>query len=193
MILTTSALMLAGNTAFAAEQIDKATSGSLLQLPDPGSVPGPRLGEPLSAQTEALLSINVFADGWGLPEGSGSVVQGATLYQAKCLSCHGSNGQGGSAEPLAGAEMGLTDEWPQKTIGTLWPYATTLFDFIRRSMPMTAPGSLSDNETYALSAYLLFLNDIVAEDVELDRISLPQIKMPNADGFINVYEDDRQK
>lgn len=98
---------------------------------------------------------------------------------------------GDSAEPLAGAEMGLTDEWPEKTIGTYWPYATTLFDFTRRSMPMTEPGSLNDNETYALTAYLLYLNNIVAEDAVLNKETLMQVKMPNVDGFINVYEQNK--
>ncbi len=159
-----------------------------------GSVPeGPGLGQPATAEEVAALSINVFPDGNGLPEGSGSVAQGASLYQSRCIVCHGASGLGGSAEPLAGAEMGLTGEWPEKTIGTLWPYATTLFDFTRRSMPMTAPGSLSDDESYALTAYLLYLNGIVDEDTVLNKETLTQVKMPNVDGFINVYEQEKQK
>ena len=89
--------------------------------------------------------------------------------------------------------MGLTGEWPEKTIGTLWPYATTLFDFTRRSMPMTAPGSLSNDEAYALTAYLLYLNGIVDVGVMLNKETLMQVKMPNVDGFINVYEQEKQK
>ena len=154
---------------------------------------GPELGQPATAEEVAALSINVFPDGRGLPEGSGSVAQGASIYQSKCIVCHGAGGLGGSAEPLAGAEMGLTGEWPEKTIGTLWPYATTLFDFTRRSMPMTAPGSLSNEETYAVTAYLLYLNNIVAEDVVLNKETIMQVKMPNADGFINIYEQEKQK
>ena len=153
---------------------------------------GPSLGQPATAEEVAALSINVFPDGRGLPEGSGSVTQGATLYKSKCIVCHGAGGLGGSAEPLAGAEMGLTSEWPEKTIGTLWPHATTLFDFTRRSMPMTAPGSLSNNESYALTAYLLYLNDIVAKDLVLNKETIMQVKMPNADGFINIYEQEKQ-
>lgn len=152
---------------------------------------GPDLGQPATAEEVAALSINVFPDGRGLPEGSGSVSQGASIYQSRCIVCHGANGLGDSAEPLAGAEMGLTDEWPEKTIGTYWPYATTLFDFTRRSMPMTEPGSLNDNETYALTAYLLYLNNIVAEDAVLNKETLMQVKMPNVDGFINVYEQNK--
>jgi len=164
-----------------------------------GSVPegyipeGPGLGQPAMADEVAALSINVFPDGRGLPEGSGSVMRGASIYQSRCIVCHGANGLGGSADPLAGAEMGLTGEWPEKTIGTLWPYATTLFDFTRRSMPMTAPGSLSNDESYALTAYLLYLNGIVDEDVVLNKETLMQVKMPNVDGFINVYEQEKQK
>ncbi len=154
---------------------------------------GPGLGQPATAAEVAALSINVFPDGRGLPDGNGNVTRGADLYQSKCLVCHGAGGLGGSGEPLAGAEMSLTSKWPQKTIGTLWPYATTLFDFIRRSMPMTAPGSLSNDETYALTAYLLYLNGIVADDVVLDKKTLAQVKMPNVDGFINVYEQEKQK
>ena len=149
---------------------------------------GPDLGELATAEEVAALSLNVFPDGTGLPDGEGNVHDGRDLYQAKCLSCHGPNGQGGSADPLAGAVMGLTDEWPEKTIGNYWPHSTTLFDFIRRSMPMEAPGSLRANEIYSLVVYLLYLNGIVSENHTIDQESLPQIKMPNAEGFINLYE-----
>lgn len=149
---------------------------------------GPNLGRSATVAELDAMSINVFPDGRGLPDGQGNVSEGAALYQAQCLACHGTNGLGSSAEPLAGAKMELTDEWPEKTIGTLWPYATTLFDFIRRSMPMTSPGSLSNNDSYALTAYLLFLNGIITEDTTLDKHSLPKIKMPNAEGFIQVYK-----
>jgi S-disulfanyl-L-cysteine oxidoreductase SoxD len=179
-VLAVSILTLIGSV-YAAEDMQK-------MVPE-----GPGLGQPARPEEVAALSINVFPDGTGLPEGSGSVTQGASIYQTSCIVCHGANGSGGSAEPLAGAEMGLTGEWPEKTIGTLWPYATTLFDFTRRSMPMTAPGSLSNDETYALTAYLLYLNAIIAEDAVLDKETLMQVKMPNADGFINIYEQEKQK
>ncbi len=154
---------------------------------------GPELGQTATAEEVVALSINIFPDGRGLPEGSGSVTQGASIYQSKCIVCHGASGSGGSAEPLAGAEMSLTGEWPEKTIGTLWPYATTLFDFTRRSMPMTAPGSLTNEETYALTAYLLYLNNIVAEDAVMNKETILQVKMPNVNGFINIYEQEKQK
>jgi len=179
-ILAISVLMLIGSVV--------ATEDQQFSIPE-----GPQLGQPATAEEVAALSINVFSDGRGLPEGSGSVAQGASIYQSKCIVCHGAGGLGGSAEPLAGAEMGLTGEWPEKTIGTLWPYATTLFDFTRRSMPMTAPGSLNNDEAYALTAYLLYLNGIVDKNLVLNKETLMQVKMPNVDGFINIYEQKKQK
>lgn len=179
-ILALSILILIGSVVVAEDQ------KSLI-------LEGPGLGHPATPEEVAALSINVFPDGRGLPDGSGSVTQGASLYQSKCIVCHGASAYGSSAESLAGAEMGLTDEWPEKTIGTLWPYATTLFDFIRRSMPMTAPGTLSNHETYALTAYLLYLNNIVVEDIVLNKDTLMQVKMPNVDGFIDIYNEEKNK
>lgn len=177
-ILAISVLMLIGSVV--------ATEDQQFSIPE-----GPQLGQPATAEEVAALSINVFSDGRGLPEGSGSVAQGASIYQSKCIVCHGAGGLGGSAEPLAGAKMGLTGEWPEKTIGTLWPYATTLFDFTRRSMPMTAPGSLNNDEVYAVTAYLLYLNGIVDKNLVLNKETLMQVKMPNVDGFINIYEQEK--
>ena len=177
-ILAVSILTLIGSVSTAEDQRS-------------ATLEGPALGQLATPKEVAALSMNVFPDGRGLPDGSGSVTQGASLYQSMCITCHGTGGKGGSAEPLAGAEMGLTGEWPEKTIGTLWPYATTLFDFMRRSMPMTAPGSLTDDETYALTAYLLYLNNIVTEDTVFDKKKLMQVKMPNENGFINIYEQEQ--
>jgi len=148
---------------------------------------GPRLGEPAGrAELSRRLSV-IFPDGRGLPPGQGSASGGKAVYDKHCQSCHGPGGQGASADQLAGARMQLTGEWPEKTIGTYWPYATTLFDFIRRAMPMQAPGSLSDDEVYAVTAYLLFLNGIIAEDEVMDAASLGKVRMPNRDGFIDLY------
>ena len=154
---------------------------------------GPHLGRAASAGEIAHFDINVFPDGTGLPPGSGSVAQGKLIYDRQCLACHGEGGTGSSADPLAGAEMGLTGEWPDQTIGTYWPYATTLFDFNRRSMPMDKPGLLTNDNTYAITAYLLYLNGIIDEETTLDAGTLMQVKMPNRDGFINVWENERQK
>ena len=127
-------------------------------------------------------------DGEGLPAGRGSASEGKVIYEKQCIACHGPKGAGDSADQLAGAQMGLTSEYPEKTIGTYWPYSTTLFDMVRRSMPMTAPGSLSNDQVYAVTAYLLYLNNIIAEEDIMDAETLPQVKMPNRDGFINAYE-----
>lgn len=135
-------------------------------------------------------NLSVFPDGRGLPEGSGDVATGQKLYEQHCLACHATGGAGGSGDRLANAEMGLTDQYPQKTIGNFWPYATTLFDFIRRAKPMGNPGSLTNDEVYALTAYLLHLNELIAEDVVMDAQTLPQVSMPNADGFIDIWAED---
>lgn len=151
---------------------------------------GPKLGKHASSDQISAWQISVKPDGSGLPAGQGTVYEGGIIYKEKCQSCHGPSGQGASADQLAGASMNLTDEWPEKTIGSYWPFATTLFDFNRRSMPMQAPGSLSDNEVYAVTAYLLFLNGIIKEKEVMNAKSLMKVRMPNHDGFINVYKND---
>lgn len=147
---------------------------------------GPGLGTAASPQAIAAWSMTVFPDGRGLPEGRGTAVDGKPVYEKYCASCHGTKAEGGSAEELAGARHGLTDASPDKTIGTYWPYATTLFDFVRRSMPMEAPGSLSNDQLYAVCAYLLYLNGIVHETFELNASTLPRVNMPNREGFVRV-------
>ncbi len=154
---------------------------------------GPQLGQPASREAIARWEIGVMPDGTGLPPGSGTARQGKAIYTQQCLSCHGPDGQGDSADQLAGAQMGLASEYPEQTIGSYWPYATTLFDFNRRSMPMQTPGSLTDDETYAVTAYLLYLNAIINEREIMSAETLPRVKMPNRDGFINVYELESQK
>lgn len=154
---------------------------------------GPKLGRPASPEQIARWQISVMPDGSGLPAGQGSVEQGKIIYVEQCQSCHGPEGQGASADQLAGASMALTDAWPEKTIGTYWPYATTLFDFNRRSMPMQAPGSLSNDEVYAVTAYLLYLNGIIAEKAILNALSLANIRMPNRDGFIDLYKMEKNQ
>ena len=148
----------------------------------------PSLGQEATPEEIAILDISVFPDGEGLPEGEGGVHEGEKIYQSKCISCHGEYGLGNSAEQLAGAEMGLTGEYPEKTIGNYWPYATTLFDFIRRSKPMATPGTLSDNQVYSITAYLLYLNNLIGKDDRMNAVTLVGVKMPNQNGFINIYE-----
>jgi cytochrome c len=146
--------------------------------------PGHGIGTPLTEQELAAWNIDIAPDGRGLPAGSGDVATGAHLFAAKCAACHGAQGQGGLGDPLVGGQGTLTSAKPKRTVGSYWPYATTLFDYIRRAMPYNAPESLSADEVYALSAFLLNQNGIVAADARLDAASLPRVVMPNLQGFV---------
>jgi len=157
------------------------------------STRGPGLGHTISPEEIAMWDISVFPDGEGLPEGVGNVKDGEVIYKNKCIACHGENGLGtATGDQLAGAKMELTSEYPEQTIGSYWPYATTVFDVVRRSMPMTAPGTLTNNEVYAVTAYLLYLNNLIAKDVVMDASTLPKVKMPNEDGFINIFNSEEK-
>lgn len=145
---------------------------------------GPTLGRKLSGADVAELRQTIYPDGSGLPPGRGDVREGARLYAEHCRACHGPEGRGASADELAGGRMSLDSDTPDKVIGTYWPYATTLFDFIARAMPLNAPKTLSADQVYAVSAYLLYLNGLLAEDAALDAASLAAIRMPNRDGFV---------
>ena len=131
--------------------------------------------------------IDVSPDGAGLPAGRGSVREGAAIYAEQCAACHGGKGDGGPMDQLAGGFGTIFDAKPHKTVGSFWPYATTLFDFVRRAMPLDAPQSLTPDQVYAVSAYVLFLNRIVPEDAVLDATTLPKIEMPNRAGFTSAY------
>jgi S-disulfanyl-L-cysteine oxidoreductase SoxD len=133
----------------------------------------------------ASWDITVEPSGAGLPHGSGTAKQGEAVYAAKCQACHGEKAAGGPNEPLVGGIGSLApDKVPVKTVGSYWPYATTLFDYIRRAMPFQESKSLTDDEAYAVSAYILNLNGIVGTNDVLDAQSLPKVRMPNRDGFI---------
>ncbi|MCG3200592.1 MAG: hypothetical protein NFCOHLIN_00448 [Gammaproteobacteria bacterium] len=144
----------------------------------------PRLGRPATAADIAAWNLSIYPDGTGLPEGDGTAAQGKELFAQRCAACHGQEGIGGTADELAGGTSPLDSEHPDKNIGMYWPYATTLFDFIRRAMPMDKPESLSNDEIYALTAYLLHRNGIIGEGETMDARTLPQVKMPNRHGFI---------
>lgn len=142
------------------------------------------LGRPATPDEIALWDIDVRPDGKGLPPGSGTVAHGKQIFADNCAVCHGDNGVGGIKDRLAGGQGTLASNAPVKTVGSYWPYATTLYDYIHRAMPYQAPGSLSNDDYYSLAAYILSLNGILLDDAKLDRESLPKIKMPNRDGFV---------
>ena len=137
--------------------------------------------------TLAAIDYTILPNGDGLPAGSGTAIQGAAVYQQNCLACHGERGSGGVNDALAGGHGTLTTARPQKTVGSYWPYATTIFDYVRRAMPLQAPGTLDNDQVFAVTAYILYLNDIVEEDEEMNAESLPRVKMPNRDGFSWAY------
>ncbi|MBM3783563.1 MAG: c-type cytochrome [Acidobacteria bacterium] len=143
-------------------------------------------GRPASPAEIAPRDITVFADGRGLPPGKGRASEGAAIYKSKCAECHNDRGEGreGQYPPIAGGIGSLTSTKPRKTVGSYWPYATTVFDYIRRAMPFDHPRTLSTNEVYAVTAFVLHLNGITALDEELSEKTLPKVAMPNRDGFV---------
>ena len=146
----------------------------------------PKLGRPATADEIAKIDISIPPSGAGLPAGSGTVAQGAEVYAQKCLVCHGPNGEGTpSGDRLTGGVGSLASPNPLKTVSSYWPYATTLFDYIRRAMPVTNPQSLQNDEVYAVAAYILSIDNIVPKDAKLDKDSLPKVQMPNRAGFVN--------
>ncbi|HET6390823.1 cytochrome c [Hyphomicrobium sp.] len=148
------------------------------------AIQAPRLGTPLSAGEVAKWDRTIFADGRGLPPGRGTARDGRIIYAQQCASCHGVRGEGGTAEELVNEPKPPSADNPSKAIGSYWPFAPTIFDFVRRSMPPAAPGSLSADETYAVTAYLLFANGIIPESQEMNAAALSAVRMPNRDGFV---------
>lgn len=147
----------------------------------------PNLGAEVSAADLALVDYTVLPDGTGLPAGSGNAKEGAAVYAQNCLACHGEGGKDGLNDRLAGGQGSLLTDKPVRTVGSFWPYATTLFDYVRRAMPYQAPGSLTNDEVYAVTAYVLFLNGIVAEEADMNAETLPQIRMPNVGNIAWQY------
>jgi cytochrome c len=181
----------------------------LLIVAPPGGVPTPARGGARQHLQEApqfgfgraatpaeikAWDIAVRPDGQGLPPGRGTARQGAVVYAARCAACHGASGREGpfdqlvGREPRAGFPFG-TDPRYVKTIGNYWPYATTLYDYIYRAMPLNAPGSLAPDQVYSLVAYLLWRNELVADTAVIDRQTLPRAVMPARDRFV---VDDRR-
>lgn len=153
----------------------------------PGLDAGFGIGRPATEAEIAAIDIDIMPDGTGLPEGSGSYQIGQAVYAEKCASCHGEALEGikeTGAPALIGGRDSLATGKPVKTVESYWPHASTLFDYMHRAMPLTEPGTLTPDELYALSAFILGRGDILGEDAELNAESFRQIVMPNADGFI---------
>ena len=167
-----------------------AAASALLVLSSPALAEGPGLGRVATPDEIASWDISIGPDGAGLPPGRGTPKQGEAVYAQKCVACHGEKGAGKPNDQLVGGRGSLSgDQAPIKTVGSFWPYATTLFDYVRRAMPLNAPKSLSDDEVYAVSAYILQLNGIIGDAEVKDAQTLPQIQMPNRDGFIVFRRD----
>ncbi len=167
-----------------------ACAGCLPQLASAAAPSQPLVfGTPASARQLAGWQLDVLPDGQGLPDGRGDAVQGARLFAADCASCHGAQGQGmavqgrGAFPRLVGGIGTIASGKPVKTVGSFWPYATGVFDYIRRAMPLNAPESLSADQVYSLTAFILYKNRIIGEHDVIDRKTLPQVKMPNRHGF----------
>ena len=165
-------------------QLGIAGLGLLALVARPAGAQVYGLGQAATPSAIAAWNIDVGPDGAGLPKGSGSVVAGQAVYAAQCAACHGARGEGKPADALVGGRGTLASDKPIKTIGSFWPYATTVYDFINRAMPYNAPQSLRPDEVYAVTAYLLHLNGILPADAVLDAASLPRVRMPNRDGFV---------
>jgi mono/diheme cytochrome c family protein len=145
----------------------------------------PDLGKAATPAEIASWDVSIGPDGAGLPQGSGTPQQGEQVYLAKCLGCHGDKGAGKPNDQLVGGQGSLQPgQAPVKTVGSFWPYATTVFDYVRRAMPLNQPKSLSDDEVYAVVAYILQLNGVIGENDTIDARTLPAVRMPNRDGFV---------
>ena len=149
----------------------------------------PNLGHPVTEAEIAAWDISILPDGTGLPAGSGTPAQGATVFAAKCALCHGPEAKGGSSAALVGGAPLTNGIDTPKTVANFWPYATTIFDFTRRAMPWLQPRTLTDAEVYALTAYILSLNKIIGEGDVMNAQTLPKVRMPNRDGFIARFPD----
>jgi mono/diheme cytochrome c family protein len=145
----------------------------------------PNLGKVITPEEVAPWDISVSPDGAGLPPGSGTAKQGEAVYAAQCLACHGERGAGKPNDALVGGIGSLAGDKPaMKTVGSFWPYATTIFDYVRRAMPYNESKTLTNDELYAVAAYILQLNGIIGENDTMDAQTLPKVRMPNRDGFV---------
>jgi len=168
------------------DEVQSAAGGVVYVLPA-GAPDRFSFGTAASAERVALWDIHVKPDGEGLPPGRGTVSEGESVYMTQCVACHGLTGTEGPFDRLVGTDP--WEQWPvNRAIGNYWPYATTLYDYIRRAMPQLAPGTLTADETYAVIAYLLYRNEIVDVDAVMDATTLPAVRMP---AFGRFVVDDR--
>ena len=153
------------------------------------------LGTKANQTTVAAADRSITPDGDNLPAGSGTATQGEKVFAAQCASCHGADAKGGEglADPLVGGIGTLTSDAPVKTVGSFWPYTSTLFDYIRRAMPLNAPLSLSNDEVYAVSAFILSENGIIKPNAVMNAKTLPKVVMPNQNGFVSHWSDHKHK
>jgi S-disulfanyl-L-cysteine oxidoreductase SoxD len=161
----------------------------LAMMADASLAETPNLGKPIDEAAIAAWDISILPDGTGLPKGSGTPAQGAVIYADKCASCHGDNAKGGAAAALVSDREIAGISAAQKTIKNFWPYSTTIFDFIRRAMPFQMPRSLTDDEVYALTAYILAENKLIGANDMMNAQTLPKVKMPNRENFIIRFPD----
>jgi len=163
-------------------------AAALLALSSAAFGQSPNLGKPITPEDLAAWDISIGPDGAELPPGSGTAKQGEAVFTAKCQACHGAKGAGQPNDRLVGGQGSLPGDKPAiKTVGSFWPYATTLFDYVRRAMPYVESKSLSPDETYAVVAYILNLNGVVGDADVINAQTLPNVKMPNRDGFIPFH------
>jgi S-disulfanyl-L-cysteine oxidoreductase SoxD len=162
--------------------------GALLALGSAAAAESPNLGKSISPEDLAAWDISIGPDGAGLPPGSGTPKQGEVVFNTKCQACHGAKGAGTPNDRLVGGQGTIASDKPAvKTVGSYWPYATTLFDYVRRAMPYVQSKSLSNDEIYAVAAYILNLNGVISDNDTIDAQTLPKVKMPNRDGFIPFH------
>jgi cytochrome c len=169
-------LLLLATTAAASDTAPETSSDGAVRY---------NVGEPLARDRIATLDISVLPTGEGLPDGAGTAREGAKVYAAHCAACHGDRGEGrGEFAALVGGRGTLSTDRPLLTVGSYWPTATTVFDYIRRAMPYNTPGVLTNDEVYAVTAWILEKNDILSKGTVLDERTLPKVRMPNRDGFV---------
>jgi cytochrome c len=152
-----------------------------------GARPGPQLGKPIAEADIAAWNIDIQATGGGLPPGQGTAAQGAALFAEKCVACHGAQGEGGLGPPVIGNHPIKGIDESTVVLAGYWPYASPLFDYIRRAMPWQSPRSLTDEESYALTAFILARSGLIGEADVINAQTLPRVRMPNRDGFIKRF------